>query len=265
MPKEISSLQNPLIKRILALKEKAKRRYQEGLFVVEGQRELNLAKQGNFNIRTVCYLSSEFDADSILEYDTGDTDFIQISRQVYEKLAYRGSTEGVMGLVQMKSTALKDLKIDLNNPLILVAESPEKPGNIGALLRTADAVNASAVLIADSKTDLFNPNVIRSSVGGLFTVPVALGHSKDIIAFLNHNNIAIFSAILQDSTSYDQINFCGPSAIVVGPESTGLSKLWRTSAKHCVHVPMLGILDSMNVSVAAGVLLYEAKRQRKFL
>lgn len=265
MPKEISSLQNPLVKRILAYKEKAKRRHREGLFVVEGQRELNLAKQGGFNIRTVCYLSEEFDEISILDYDTGHTEFITISKQVYEKLAYRGSTEGVLGLVQMKSTSLKDLKIDLNNPLILIAESPEKPGNIGALLRTADAVNATAVLIADSCTDLFNPNVIRSSVGGLFTIPVAMGTANEIIDFLNHNNIAIFSAILQDSTSYDQIDFSGPSAIVVGPENTGLSEIWRTSAKNCIHIPMLGILDSMNVSVAAGILLYEAKRQRKFL
>ena len=265
MPKEISSLQNPLVKRILSLKEKAKRRYQEGLFVVEGQRELNLAKQGGFNIRTICYLSDEFEENSILDYDTGKTEFIKISQQVYEKLAYRSSTEGILGLVQMRSNALKDLKIDLNNPLILVAESPEKPGNIGALLRTADAVNATAVLIADSSTDLFNPNVIRSSVGGLFTIPVATGTTNEIIDFLNHNNIAIFSAILQDSASYDQIDFRGPSAIVVGPESTGLSKIWRTSAKNCIHIPMLGILDSMNVSVAAGIILYEAKRQRKFL
>lgn len=265
MLKEISSTQNHLVKRILALQEKAKRRHQEGVFVVEGQRELFLAKQNGFVIQILCFVPELFYETKALEYENKGTELIKISKTVYEKLAYRGSTEGVIAIVEIKSTFLKTLKIKSKNPLILVAESPEKPGNIGALLRTADAVKADAVLIADSKTDLTNPNVVRSSVGGLFTTPVALGSSKEIIEFLNQNHIAIYSAILQDSVRYDTIDFCKPTAIVVGTESTGLSEVWRTSSTKCIHIPMLGKLDSMNVSVASGILLFEAKRQRDFL
>ena len=264
MVKEISSFQNPLIKRILALRDKAKLRQLEEVFIVEGQRELSLAKQGGFRVQTLCYVPDMFSPEQVLSYTNDETDLVQISKSVYEKLAYRGSTEGVLALVEMKSNSLKTLTIKTNNPLILVAESPEKPGNIGALLRTADAANADAVLIADPTTDLFNPNVVRSSVGGLFSTPIAVGTSEEIINFLNQNNIAIYSAILQNSVRYDTINFCKPSAIVVGAENTGLSSLWRTSSKQCIHIPMLGMLDSMNVSVAAGILLFEAQRQRSF-
>lgn len=264
MAKEISSIQNPLVKRILGLKEKAKTRRQEGVFVVEGQRELSLARQGGFKIQTLCYVPEMFSTEQLLPYEGRDIQLIQISKTIFKKLAYRGSTEGVLALVKVKSNTIEDLKIKSENPLILVAESPEKPGNIGALLRTADAVKADAVLVANPTTDLYNPNVVRSSVGGLFSIPTVLGSCEEIIRYLNQNNIAIYSAILQDSVRYDTIDFCQPSAIVVGPESTGLSSIWRTTAKKCIHIPMLGTLDSMNVSVAAGILLFEAQRQRAF-
>ncbi len=264
MVKKISSIQNPLIKRILALKDKAKLRRKEGVFVVEGRREVSLAKQGGFQIQTLCFVPEMFDQNQVKSFSQEGTELVQISNSVYEKLAYRGSTEGVLALVNIKSTTLENLKLKSNTPLILVAESPEKPGNIGALLRTADAVKADAVLIADPTTDLFNPNVVRSSVGGLFSTPVAVGTSREIIHFLDQHKIGIYSAILQDSVRYDTIDFCTASAIVVGPESTGLSAIWRSSATQCIHIPMLGTLDSMNVSVAAGILLFEAQRQRSF-
>ena len=148
--------------------------------------------------------------------------------------------------------------------MILIAESPEKPGNIGALLRTADAAKIDAIIIADPLSDMYNPNIIRSSVGGIFSTQIATAPTDEVIAFIKQKNISIYSAILQDSKSYADINFQNSCAIVVGTESNGLTDRWRTLATQCIHIPMLGIVDSMNVSVAAGVLLYEAKRQRRF-
>lgn len=264
MFKEITSLQNPIIKRILLLKDKAKQRNIEGVFVIEGQRELGLAIKGGYVIKSLLFEPNLLDDSRIDAYKTKETEIIQITSKVYNKIAYRGSTEGVVAIAESKSHTLEDLKLG-SNPLILVAEAPEKPGNIGALLRTADAAHVDAVIIANPRTDLYNSNVIRSSVGGLFTVSIAVASSEKTIGFLNERSIPIYSAVLQKSMPYIDIDFGGASALVVGPESTGLSEIWRSAADKKIQIPMLGDLDSMNVSVAAGILLFEAKRQRKFL
>lgn len=264
MFKEITSLQNPIIKRVLMLKDKAKQRNIEGVFVIEGQRELSLAIKGGYVIKSLLFEPNLIDVSRIVAYKTKGTEIIQISTKVYNKIAYRGSTEGIVAIAESKSHTLDDLKLR-SNPLILVAEAPEKPGNIGALLRTADAAHVDAVIIANPRTDLYNSNVIRSSVGGLFTVSIAVATSEETIGFLNEKSIPIYSAILQESVPYIDIDFSGPSALAVGPESTGLSEIWRSAADIKIQIPMLGDLDSMNVSVAAGILLFEAKRQRKFL
>ena len=188
---------------------------------------------------------------------------IEVTKAVYEKIAHRETTEGVIAVAKTKDLSLKNLNITTKTPLILVAEAPEKPGNIGALLRTADAANIDAVIIANPLTDLYNPNIIRSSVGGLFTVPIATGTSEEVIAYLKQHNIAIYSAILQESVDYDSIDFKNASALVVGTESTGLSPIWRVASTTNIQIPMEGKIDSMNVSVAAGILIFEAKRQRK--
>ena len=149
--------------------------------------------------------------------------------------------------------------------MILVAEAPEKPGNIGALLRTADAANVDAVLLANPKTDMFNPNIIRSSVGCVFTTNIGTASTSEIISYLKNNNINIYAAALQASVNYDTIDFKKPSAIVVGTEATGLSEEWLHNSTQNIIIPMQGEIDSMNVSVAAGILIFEAKRQRRFL
>ena len=166
-------------------------------------------------------------------------------------------------LPQFGASGLSDLKLS-ENPLILVAEAPEKPGNIGALLRTADAANLDAVIIANPKTDLYNPNIVRSSVGCLFTNQIATGTTEDVIDFLIGNNINFYSATLQNSTSYHIQNYTTPTALVVGTEATGLTQLWREKATQNIIIPMQGEIDSMNVSVAAAILIFEAKRQREF-
>ncbi len=157
------------------------------------------------------------------------------------------------------------MKLNSENPLILIAEAPEKPGNIGALLRTADAANVDAFILANPKTDLYNPNIIRSSVGCVFTNTIATGNTEDIITFLKASNINIYSAILQDAAYYHQQDFTKASAIVVGTEADGLSQAWRDASTQNIIIPMSGKIDSMNVSVAAGILVFEAKRQRDFI
>ena len=151
-----------------------------------------------------------------------------------------------------------------DNPLILIAESPEKPGNIGALLRTADAANLDAVIIANPKSDLYNPNVVRSSIGCLFTNQIAIGKTTEIISFLKENKISIYCATLQDDALYSTQDYTAPTALVVGNETTGLCQEWRDSSKKNVIIPMQGKIDSMNVSVSAAILIFEAKRQRGF-
>ena len=263
MVKTISSLQNPFIKQLVQLKEKSKLRKQTGLFIIEGKREVSLAVKGNYTIETLYYYADLFSAAEAAALGAYGIDIIEISKPVYEKVAHRETTEGVIAVAKTKDLSLDNLKLSSKNPLILVAESPEKPGNIGALLRTADAANIDAVIIANPLTDLYNPNIIRSSVGGVFTVPLATGSTKEVIAYLKRNNISIYSAILQESVAYDSIDFKTSSALVIGTESSGLTDEWRDDSTANIQIPMEGKLDSMNVSVAAGILIFEAKRQRK--
>jgi TrmH family RNA methyltransferase len=267
MHKNISSLQNPLIKQFAQLREKSRERRKSQRFTIEGERETLLAIKGGYRVTHILF-SSEIVAEEDLYFlkDKADsaTEFIEISTEVYDKLAYRNSTEGILALAQTKSQTLETLKLERENPLLLVAEAPEKPGNIGALLRTADAANVDAVLIANALTDLYNPNIIRSSVGCLFTTQIATASTAEILDFLTKHNISIYCAALQASIPYIQCDFTGATAIVVGTEATGLSKEWLRRSAQNIIIPMQGEIDSMNVSVAAGILIYEAKRQRNF-
>jgi len=264
MVKTISSLQNPFIKQLIQLKEKSKLRKKTGLFVIEGKRELSLAIKGNYSIETLYYYADLFSASEASFLEVYGIDVIEITKVVYEKIAHRETTEGIIAVAKAKDLGLKNLEFKSKTPLILVAEAPEKPGNIGALLRTADAANVDAIIISNPLTDLYNPNSIRSSVGGVFTVPIATGTTEEIINYLKQHNISIYAAILQESVMYDSIDFKKATAIVVGAESTGLSKEWRDASTAKIRIPMQGKIDSMNVSVAAGILIFEAKRQRKF-
>ncbi len=260
--KVITSVQNPLIKSLVQLQEKAKARKQSGTFLIEGQREIQLAIQGGYELETLLFFPELIDPISVNQLSQ-QIPLIEINKEVYQKLAYRDTTEGILAIARTKSMQLSDLKLS-NNPLILIAEAPEKPGNIGALLRTADAANLDAVIIANPKSDMYNPNIVRSSVGGLFTNQIAVGSTSEIITFLQQNNINFYSATLQNSTSYHIQDFTQPTALVVGTEATGLSQEWRDKATQNINIPMQGAIDSMNVSVAAAILIYEAKRQRNF-
>lgn len=264
MNKQITSLQNPFIKQIIQLKEKSRTRKKTGLFTIEGKRELSLAIKGNYQIETLFYYPDLFSATEAQALTHYNIDVVEITKEVYQKIAYRDTTEGVIAIAKTKSNSLGNLSFDKANPLILVAEAPEKPGNIGAILRTADAANVDAVLIANPKTDIYNPNIIRSSVGCVFTNKIATGSTSEIIDFLKVNHINIYCAALQASENYHVQDYTQSSAIVVGTEATGLSQEWLNNSTQNIIIPMQGEIDSMNVSVAAGILIFEAKKQRNF-
>lgn len=261
--KQITSLQNPFIKSLFLLQEKAKARKQSGTFLIEGQREITLALKGGYEIETILFLPELISQSLIIQLTNNQIELIEISKEVYQKLAYRDTTEGILAIANTKSLQLSDLKLS-KNPLILIAEAPEKPGNIGALLRTADAANLDAVIIANPKSDLYNPNIVRSSVGCLFTNQIATGTTSEIIAFLKERKINFYCATLQNSTAYHTQDYTNPTALVVGTEATGLTEEWRNASTQNIIIPMQGEIDSMNVSVAAAILIFEAKRQRGF-
>lgn len=260
--KQISSVQNSYIKSLVLLQEKAKARKQTGTFLIEGQREIGIAIKGGYAIKTLLFLPEICTENEALQL-APQAELIEINKEVFQKLAYRDTTEGILAVAKTKSTLLSDLKLS-ENPLIVIAEAPEKPGNIGALLRTADAANLDAVIIANPKTDLYNPNIVRSSVGCLFTNQIATGTTAEIIAFLKEKNINFYCATLQNSNFYHLENYTTPTALVVGTEDSGLTQEWRDAATQNIIIPMQGEIDSMNVSVAAAILIFEAKRQRGF-
>ena len=255
----ISSAQNPKVKRLLALQQKSSERRKAGLFVVEGQREIERCLAAGFEVETV-FWCKEF-APSPIGEDWGAASFV-VTPSVYERMAYRGSTEGVIAEVRTRQLQLADLPLG-ENPLIVVLESVEKPGNLGAILRSADAAGADAVVVCDPLTDLFNPNVVRASTGAVFSVPMVACTSEECIRFLRERGISILTAQLQDSELYYDTDMRRPTAIVMGTEATGLTDQWRQAATAHIRIPMLGVADSLNVSVSAAILLYEAVRQRQ--
>lgn len=284
----ITSAQNRKVKELLTLVEKSKERSAAGLFVVEGQRELGHCLDAGFIPETlfICgevmavqnnavngaktgHLAENIEGKDGLDALIAKAEalnprlgVVQIPAFLYEKVAYRGSTEGIIAEVHSVPRSLENLRLG-ERPLVMVLESVEKPGNLGAVLRSADAAGADAVIVCDQLTDIWNPNLIRSSVGAVFSVPVAVCTSADAIAFLKERGIRILTAQLQDSEWYYDTDMTGATALVMGTESTGLTQAWRDSADAHIKIPMLGRLDSLNVSVSAAVLLYEAVRQRK--
>ncbi len=264
----VTSAQNPKIKEALMLTEKSKFRREKGLFIVEGRRELEHCINAGFNVHTLFTcpnLTEDSNAQDLfnrIEEINPNCKNIEIPPHLYEKIAYRGGTEGILAEVEYKGRSLSQLELT-KSPLIVVLESVEKPGNLGAVLRSADAAGADAVIICDPLTDLYNPNLIRSSIGAVFTTQVVTASSEETIHWLKANAIQILTAQLQDSQWYYKTDMSKATAIVMGTEAQGLTNNWRDAADAHIKIPMLGELDSLNVSVSAAILLYEAVRQRK--
>ena len=294
MPEVITSPSNPKVKRLLALQQKSSARREAGLFVVEGRRELQHCIDAGFEIDTVFYCPSFLASGSgelplktsgcagplplpseagpsllrsrgwlrFSEAVAASPKEFEVSEEVYAKIAMREGTEGVIAEVRAKERRLEDLALP-ERPLVVVLESVEKPGNLGAVLRSADAAGVDAVLFCDPLTDLWNPNLIRASIGAVFTVPCVACSSAEAIAFLKARGIRILTAQLQDSSLYYDCDMTVGTALVMGTESTGLTDAWREAADAHIRIPMLGRLDSLNVSVSAAILLFEAVRQRQ--
>jgi len=233
----------------------------ENYFLCSSSKNQFSAEQSKFSVISseLSVISSEL---SVISSAAEKSLVVEIPEQLYRKVAYRESTEGILAEVEYKALGLNDLQLP-ENPLIMVLESVEKPGNLGAVLRSADAAKADAVFICDPLTDLYNPNLIRASIGAVFTVPTVAVSSEEAIAFLQAHGIQILTAQLQDSSFYYDVDMKRGTALVMGTESTGLTPLWRKAATAHIRIPMLGRLDSLNVSVSAAILLFEAVRQRQ--
>ncbi len=259
---KITSLQNPKIKNLKRL-EKASERREQGLVLIEGLREAVLAKRAGYTIETifVCEDILNDQPDYPLAELKNVSEQYSITKAVYDSLAYRETTEGVIATARPKQHTLDILKLNAN-PLILVIEAVEKPGNLGAMLRTCDAAGVDAVIVCDPKTDVYNPNAIRSSVGTVFTNQLAVCETTEAVAFLKERGITTYAAELGATEPYFKKNFKTATAVVVGTEATGLSDEWLRAADEKIIIPMLGKIDSLNVSVSAAILLFEAVRQR---
>ncbi len=262
----IDSVKNPQIRELILIKEKSRWRKKQGLFVAEGKKEIEMSLKGKCELLKIFYssdiISIEEVEKKIYEYRI-KPELIEVSKDVYARIAYREKTEGLVALGKSKSHALDSLQFSTKNPLVLIAESPEKPGNVGAILRTADAAALDAVIVSNPRTDIYNPNVIRSSLGCIFTVPVGQGSNEEVLNFIKDRGFNIYTAALNAAISYNKVDFSGPTAIVVGTESTGLTSEWLDAADKNILIPMRGEIDSMNVSVSAAILIFEAVRQRE--
>lgn len=261
----ISSEKNPKIQQIIRLREKARERKKENLFVIEGVRELSLALKGGIAVREIFFCPEFMQPEALdgLKKKAENSGWTEISKNVYGKIAVRESTEGVIAVAEMRELPLEKIRLP-GKPLILVAENVEKPGNLGALLRTADAAALDAVIVCDTGIDIYNPNVIRSSLGCLFTQQIAVCSSESAIMWLKKNHIKIFAATPEGAQIYFKADYNQPCAIVVGSEAEGLSSVWMENSDSKIAIPMQGEIDSLNVSVSAAVVLFEAVRQRNF-
>ena len=232
--------------------------------MVEGRRELGHCLGAGFVAGTVFFCPEILPQEELLSSFqwTGNPLFVSVPAAVYRKIAMREGTEGVIAEIIYMERRLEDIPLG-EAPLLMVLESVEKPGNLGAVLRSADAAGADAVIVCDPLTDIYNPNLVRASIGAVFTVPVVAASSEDVIPWLKAKGIRILTAQLQDSSLYYNCDMRGGTAIVMGTESVGLSERWRQAADEHIRIPMLGSLDSLNVSVSAAILLFEAVRQRQ--
>ena len=257
---EICSAQNPLVKELVSY-QKASNREQSASFLIEGIREVEKAIKAGYEISKVIFNQSYLIDLDLFKNLSDQCDLIQMDKKVFSKFACRDRVDNIVAVASLKSHHLVDLKLP-EKPLIIVLESVEKPGNIGAVLRTCDAAGVDAVFICDAKTDLYNPNVVRSSLGCLFTNQIVVCSSSDAVTYFKENNIQVYVSHLESAENFFGLDYKQPTALVLGAESSGVSDYWLHAADQRIKIPMRGEADSMNVSNAAAVMIYEAFRQR---
>jgi TrmH family RNA methyltransferase len=262
---DITSLQNPKVKYIVKLREDKRQRKLDGLMLVEGYDELTLALSTGLKPQTLL-TAPELASVSM---DIPAAEMITVTRAVFEKISYRDNPDGWLGIFPVPKTTLDDLKLS-ELPFLIVAESVEKPGNLGAILRTADAAHVDAVIVCDPRVDLWNPNVVRASRGTIFTVPTVEVDSQTALAWIKRRpelvegsrKMRVLAATPSAEVLYTDVNMKEPIALAVGTEDEGLTDFWMQNADIKVKIPMLGKVNSLNVSIATALITYEAVRQR---
>jgi TrmH family RNA methyltransferase len=254
---DITSLQNPRIKYMVKLRDDKRQRKQERLMLVEGHDEIQLAMSAGYQPQTL------FSAPELVSrpMETVEAERITVNRAVFEKMSYRENPDGWLAVFPIPSTSLDELKLS-DSPLVIVAESIEKPGNLGAIFRTADAAHVDAVLICDPRVDPWNPNVVRASRGALFSVPIAECDNSSALEWLKSQKTHILAATPAAEVIYSEVNLRERIALVVGTEDEGLTDFWMSNADIKVKIPMMGRVNSLNVSVSTALIVYEAIRQR---
>ncbi len=263
---EITSPQNPKIKQVLHLRDK-RERDQTGLFLIEGYREILRASDAGWQISQLMICPELFlgtnEPALIQRLSDKKCEIISLTPKVFEKISYRDRPDGLLSIAPQKNLQLKDLETSKKNPFYVVAEAIEKPGNLGTILRSSDGVGVDGLIVCDRCTDIYNPNVVRASVGTLFTVKTVQSAGDETLQWLRDQKIQILAATPSATKEFTEVNLTGPIAIAVGTEQLGLSERWMKEAAIQVRIPMLGVADSLNVAMATTLLLYEALRQRR--
>ena len=255
---DITSPQNPKIKHIVKLREDKRQRQRDGLMLVEGFDELSLALASGLKPQSLL-TAPELATQTV---SISDTEILTVSRAVFEKISYRDNPDGWIGIFAIPKIFLDDIKLSAL-PLVIVAESVEKPGNLGAILRTADAADVDAVIVCDPRVDIWNPNVVRASRGAVFTVPTVEVENSRALAWLKSEKIQILAATPSAEILYTDVKLNVPIAIAIGTEDEGLTDFWMSNADLKVKVPMFGKVNSLNVSIATALITYEVVRQRR--
>jgi TrmH family RNA methyltransferase len=265
MNKKITSTKNPYIKNVSLLVHKARERRPQGRFVAEGFREVSMALCNGFEAEALFHDETLTGLEQIEELSrlsqSGQPEIISVNRAVFEKIAYRTTVPNVVGLFKMKVRTLDEIKFR-QAPFVLVVEHTEKPGNLGAMLRTADAAGVDAVIVCDPQTDVYNPNTIRASLGAVFSLPVVAVSNEEALNWLRQNDITVMTTSLEASKLLYDCDLKVGCALVLGSESAGVTDFWLQNADQRIIIPMAGQVDSLNLSASAAVVLFEVVRQR---
>jgi RNA methyltransferase, TrmH family len=256
----ISSEQNIRIKNIVKLQEKSRERKKQGLFIIDGLREIQEALKGGVIIEEI-FICPEIIGEDLKDFSDIKTSYV--SEAVYKKISYKEKAAGALAVAKPATLELETLKLK-NNPLVVILEAVEKPGNLGAIIRSACAAGVDVIIINDEQTDIYNPNVVRASEGLIFRFPVVVSSRENTIKFLKENKITVFAAALVGAKNYIEVDYKKPAAILLGTEATGLSKEWLKESDEVIKIPMKPGIDSLNVSVTAAILIFEAWKQRDF-
>lgn len=269
MENHITSFKNPLVKQVIDLKDR-RERDKTGLFLIEGYREILRATDAGWKFDTLLTCSELFlgsnEAALIQKIASRGTKIITTIDKVFHKISYRDRPDGLLAIAPQKILSLNSLENNTQGPELpfyVVAEAIEKPGNLGTILRSSDAVGVSGLIVCDRCTDIYNPNVVRASVGTLFTVPTVEAQGEEALHWLKERGIAILAATPQAKYEFTQVDLARPLAIAVGTEQLGLSERWMQQSDLQVRIPMNGVADSLNVAMATTLLLYEVLRQRQ--